>query len=215
MKKIDIAVVDYGMGNLKSVSKAIEHVAPNKTVLVTSNPSEIAEAYRVVFPGQGAMPECMRELDLRGLRDVVIHAANTKPFLGICIGLQMLFEHSEEGNVGGLGLLRGSVKKFVLENVHDAYGEKLKVPHMGWNQVYQTNQSHVMWQDITNGERFYFVHSYYVEPEDGTCCIGFGEYPDQFTCAVAQGNIFAVQFHPEKSANAGLQLLSNFVNWKP
>jgi imidazole glycerol-phosphate synthase subunit HisH len=215
MKKIDIAVVDYGMGNLKSVSKAIEHVAPNKTVLVTSDPLMIDAADRVVFPGQGAMPECMHELDLRGLRKAVINAAKTKPFLGICIGLQMLFEHSEEGNVGGLGLLRGNVVKFALENMHDASGEKLKVPHMGWNQVYQHNQSHAMWHGIANGERFYFVHSYYVSPEDENCTVGFGEYPDRFTCAVAQGNIFAVQFHPEKSAHAGLQLLSNFVNWKP
>lgn len=215
MKKLDIAVVDYGMGNLKSVSKAIEHVAPNKTVLVTSDPSEIDAADRVVFPGQGAMPECMHELDLRGLREPVINAAKTKPFLGICIGLQMLFEHSEEGNVDGLGLLRGSVKKFSLENMHDAAGEKLKVPHMGWNQVYQHNQPHEMWHDIANGERFYFVHSYYVSPENDACTIGYGEYPNRFACAVAQGNIFAVQFHPEKSAHAGLQLLSNFVNWNP
>lgn len=215
MKKIDIAVVDYGMGNLKSVSKAIEHVSPNKTVLVTSNPLEINAADRVVFPGQGAMPECMHELDLRGLRESVIEAAKAKPFLGICIGLQMLFEHSEEGNVDGLGLLRGSVKKFALENMHDATGEKLKVPHMGWNQVYQHNQPHAMWHGVTNGERFYFVHSYYVSPEDEACTIGYAEYPNRFACAVAQGNIFAVQFHPEKSAHAGLQLLSNFVNWNP
>lgn len=215
MKKIDIAVVDYGMGNLKSVSKAIEHVAPNMTVMVTSDPSEINVADRVVFPGQGAMPECMHELDLRGLRETVIEAAKAKPFLGICIGLQMLFEHSEEGNVGGLGLLRGSVKKFALENMHDATGEKLKVPHMGWNQVYQRNHPHAMWHGVANGERFYFVHSYYVCPEDEASTIGYGEYPHQFACAVAQGNIFAVQFHPEKSAHAGLQLLSNFVNWNP
>jgi imidazole glycerol-phosphate synthase subunit HisH len=215
MKKIDIAVVDYGMGNLKSVSKAIEHVSPNKTVLVTSNPSEIDAADRIVFPGQGAMPECMHELDLRGLRAPVINAAKTKPFLGICIGLQMLFEHSEEGNVNGLGLFRGNVKKFALEHKHDASGEKLKVPHMGWNQVYQQDKSHAMWHDIADGERFYFVHSYYVSPDDDGCNAGYGEYPNRFCCAVAQDNIFAVQFHPEKSAHAGLQLLSNFVNWKP
>ncbi|MFW5431781.1 MAG: imidazole glycerol phosphate synthase subunit HisH [Methylophilaceae bacterium] len=215
MTKIDIAVVDYGMGNLKSVSKAIEHVAPNKTVLVTSDPEKIREAERVVFPGQGAMPECMQELDARGLRDAVIDAAKTKPFLGICIGLQMLFENSEEGNVDGLGLFQGQVKKFALENLHDELGGKLKVPHMGWNHVYQYDKPHVMWQDIANGERFYFVHSYYVVPDDTSCEAGFGEYPERFTCAVARGNIFAVQFHPEKSAHAGLQLLSNFVNWNP
>lgn len=215
MKKIDIAVVDYGMGNLRSVSKAIEHVASDKTVLVTSNPEEIHAAERVVFPGQGAMPECMQELDGRGLHEAVVTAAKTKPFLGICIGLQMLFEHSEEGDVKGLGLLKGDVEKFALENLTDEAGEKLKVPHMGWNQVYQHGQPHTMWQGIANGERFYFVHSYYVSPEDEASAMGYGEYPNKFTCAVAQDNIFAVQFHPEKSAQAGLQLLSNFVNWKP
>ena len=215
MKKIDIAVVDYGMGNLRSVSKAIEHVASDKTVLVTSNPEEIHAAERVVFPGQGAMPECMQELDGRGLHEAVVSAAKTKPFLGICIGLQMLFDHSEEGDVKGLGLLKGNVKKFALENLTDAAGEKLKVPHMGWNQVYQHDKPHAMWQGIANGERFYFVHSYYVSPEGEASAMGYGEYPNKFTCAVAQDNIFAVQFHPEKSAQAGLQLLRNFVNWKP
>ena len=215
MKKIDIAVVDYGMGNLRSVSKAIEHVASDKTVLVTSNPEEIHAAERVVFPGQGAMPECMQELDGRGLHKAVVSAAKTKPFLGICIGLQMLFDHSEEGDTKGLGLLEGNVKKFALENVTDAAGEKLKVPHMGWNQVYQYDKPHPMWQGIASGERFYFVHSYYVSLEDEASAMGYGEYPNKFTCAVAQDNIFAVQFHPEKSAQAGLQLLRNFVNWKP
>ncbi|MFT6394497.1 MAG: glutamine amidotransferase [Methylophilaceae bacterium] len=215
MKKIDIAVVDYGMGNLRSVSKAIEHVASDKTVLITSNPEEIHAAERVVFPGQGAMPECMQELDGRGLHKAVVSAAKTKPFLGICIGLQMLFDHSEEGDTKGLGLLEGNVKKFALENVTDAAGEKLKVPHMGWNQVYQYDKPHPMWQGIASGERFYFVHSYYVSLEDEASAMGYGEYPNKFTCAVAQDNIFAVQFHPEKSAQAGLQLLRNFVNWKP
>ncbi|MDE0926912.1 MAG: imidazole glycerol phosphate synthase subunit HisH [Methylophilaceae bacterium] len=215
MKKIDIAVVDYGMGNLRSVSKAIEHVASDKTVLITSNPEEIHAAERVVFPGQGAMPECMQELDGRGLHEAVVSAAKTKPFLGICIGLQMLFDHSEEGDANGLGLLEGNVKKFALENVTDAAGEKLKVPHMGWNQVYQYDKPHPLWQGIASGERFYFVHSYYVSLEDEASAMGYGEYPNKFTCAVAQDNIFAVQFHPEKSAQAGLQLLRNFVNWKP
>lgn len=215
MKKIDIAVVDYGMGNLRSVSKAIEHVASDKTVLITSNSEEIHAAERVVFPGQGAMPECMQELDGRGLHEAVVSAAKTKPFLGICIGLQMLFDHSEEGDAKGLGLLEGNVKKFALENVTDAAGEKLKVPHMGWNQVYQYDKPHPMWQGIASGERFYFVHSYYVSLEDEASAMGYGEYPNKFTCAVAQDNIFAVQFHPEKSAQAGLQLLRNFVNWKP
>jgi glutamine amidotransferase len=138
MSKIDIAVIDYGMGNLRSVSKALEHVAPGKTVLVTSHPDEVAKAERVVFPGQGAMPDCIRELDARGLRDAVLQAAQRKPFLGICIGLQMLFEQSEEGDVAGLGLLKGSVKRFAAADMKDGHGDKLKVPHMGWNQVYQT-----------------------------------------------------------------------------
>jgi glutamine amidotransferase len=219
MKKIDIAVVDYGMGNLRSVSKALEHVAPSKTVIVTSNPDDIASADRVVFPGQGAMPDCIREVDARGLRESVLYAAKNKPFLGICIGLQMLFEHSEEGNSAGLGVFKGNVKRFAANDMHDANGEKLKVPHMGWNQVYQTRndqtKSHALWQGIEDGARFYYVHSYYVKPEDERITSGFSEYPNRFTSAIASNNLFAVQFHPEKSANAGLQMLSNFVNWLP
>lgn len=214
MKKIDIAVVDYGMGNLRSVSKAIEHVVPNKNVLVTSNPADIANAERVVFPGQGAMPDCIRELDSRGLREAVIHASENKPFLGICIGMQMLFEHSEEGDAAGLGLLKGNVKRFSAASMKDSSGAKLKVPHMGWNQVYQA-KSHALWQDIADGERFYYVHSYYVQPDDESLTSGFSEYPNRFTSAIAINNLFAVQFHPEKSANAGLQMLSNFVRWNP
>jgi len=219
MSKIDIAVVDYGMGNLRSVSKALEHVAPNKTILVTSKPDEISQAERIVFPGQGAMPDCIRELDARGLRDAVIFAAQNKPFLGICIGLQMLFEHSEEGDAAGLGVFKGGVKRFVTEDMVDSAGGKLKVPHMGWNQVYQVHgansQPHVLWQGIDDGARFYYVHSYYVQPQDEAIISGYSNYPDKFTCAIAKNNLFAVQFHPEKSADAGLQLLSNFVNWSP
>lgn len=211
---IDIAVVDYGMGNLRSVSKALEHVAPDKSVLVTSDPKQIAAAARVVFPGQGAMPDCMRELDARGLRQAVIDASASKPFLGICIGLQLLFEHSEEGDADGLGILPGSVIRFVAQEMHDAAGAKLKVPHMGWNEVYQT-RPHPLWQDIEDGARFYYVHSYHVVPADLAIEAGYTEYPKRFTCAVAQDNIFAVQFHPEKSHVAGLQLLSNFVRWTP
>lgn len=214
MKKIDIAVVDYGMGNLRSVSKALEHVAPNKIVLVTSSPADIANAERVVFPGQGAMPDCMRELDTRGLREAVLYASENKPFLGICIGMQMLFEHSEEGDSAGLGLLKGNVRRFSAADMKDSCGAKLKVPHMGWNQVYQA-KSHALWQDIADGERFYYVHSYYVQPEDESLTSGFSEYPNRFTSAIAINNLFAVQFHPEKSANAGLQMLSNFVRWNP
>ena len=219
MSRIDIAVVDYGMGNLRSVSKALEHVAPTKTVLVTSNPDHIAQAERVVFPGQGAMPDCIHELDARGLREAVVAAAQNKPFFGICIGLQMLFEHSEEGDAAGLGLFKGGVKRFAAEDMIDNQGAKLKVPHMGWNQVYQLPQSgsdvHALWQDIDDGARFYYVHSYYVQPADEAIVAGYSNYPDRFTCAIAKDNLFAVQFHPEKSANAGLQLLSNFVNWSP
>jgi len=214
MKKIDIAVVDYGMGNLRSVSKALEHVAPTKNVLVTSDPVEIANAARVVFPGQGAMPDCMRELDARGLRETVIHAAKNKPFLGICIGLQMLFEHSEEGDSAGLDVFKGNVKRFAAADMITTNGEKLKVPHMGWNQVYQTN-THALWKGIAASERFYYVHSYYVQPADESLTSGYSEYPKRFTSAIAANNLFAVQFHPEKSADAGLQLLRNFVNWMP
>ncbi len=209
---IDIAVVDYGMGNLRSVSKALEHVAPNKNVVVTSEPADIKQASRVVFPGQGAMPDCMRELESRGLRDAIVDAAGTKPFLGICIGLQLLFDHSEEGDAAGLGILRGNVKRFSASQMHDEAGSKLKVPHMGRNQVYQT-QPHPMWKDIADGERFYYVHSYYVQPQDESLIAGFTEYPKRFTGAIAHQNIFAVQFHPEKSQHAGLQLLANFVEW--
>lgn len=214
MSKIDIAVIDYGMGNLRSVAKALEHVAPGKTVLVTSDPAEVARAERIVFPGQGAMPDCMRELDARGLKEAVLDAAQKKPFLGICIGLQMLFEVSEEGNAKGLGFLHGKVKRFPAE-MKDSQGDKLKVPHMGWNQVYQQDPSHPMWQGIADGERFYYVHSYYVQAEDGAIVSGYTEYPQRFTGAIATKNVFAVQFHPEKSAAAGLQLLRNFVNWTP
>jgi glutamine amidotransferase len=209
---IDIAVVDYGMGNLRSVSKALEHVAPGKIVVVTSNPSEISAAEKVVFPGQGAMPDCMRELDARGLRGAIIDAAASKPFLGLCIGLQLLFEHSEEGDAAGLGIFPGQVKRFAAEDMLDKQGAKLKVPHMGWNQVYQSI-SHPMWEGIENGARFYYVHSYFVTPQNSVLTAGYSEYPSPFTSAVAQKNIFAVQFHPEKSQHDGLKLLSNFVQW--
>jgi imidazole glycerol-phosphate synthase subunit HisH len=209
---IDIAVIDYGMGNLRSVSKALEHVAPAAKVLVTSDPHAVMQAQRVVFPGQGAMPDCMREMEARGLHQAVVEAAQTKPFLGICIGMQMLFEHSEEGNVAGLGLFPGKVLRFPHEAMVNAAGEKLKVPHMGWNQVYQA-QSHPLWAGIEDGARFYFVHSYYCEPATPDWIAGTTNYPFPFTSAVARDNIFAVQFHPEKSATAGLALLSNFVRW--
>ena len=210
----DITVIDYGMGNLRSVSKAIEHVAPRASVVVTSDPAVVARAARVVFPGQGAMPDCMREMDARGLRPAVLDAAYGKPFLGICIGLQMLFDRSEEGGVAGLGVLPGRVRRFPAQPMFDAAGTRLKVPHMGWNRVSRTAAS-PLWSDIADGCRFYFVHSYYVETDEPGLVAGWSEYPYPFTCAIARDNVFAVQFHPEKSAKAGLQLLANFTQWEP
>lgn len=206
-----VAVVDYGMGNLRSVAKAIEHVAPSARVLVTADAAALLAADRVVVPGQGAMPDCMRELDARGLRPAVIRAAAEKPFLGICIGLQMLFEHSEEGNVPGLAIFPGSVRRFPRALVDD---QGLKVPHMGWNEVAQAG-SHPLWSGIADNARFYFVHSYYVEPATPEAIAASTAYGIPFTSAVARANIFATQFHPEKSAQAGLRLLANFMAWKP
>ena len=208
----DIAVIDYGMGNLRSVSKAVEHVAPGLCVEVTSDPQVVRRAQRVVFPGQGAMPDCMRELDARGLRPAVLEAARVKPFLGICIGLQMLFDRSEEGNVEGLGFIPGTVERFP-SNATDSSGARLKVPHMGWNEVHQTLR-HPLWEGIPTGSRFYFVHSYYPVPAERTTMAGYSLYPLPFTCAVATGSLFAVQFHPEKGQAAGLRLLRNFVHWE-
>jgi glutamine amidotransferase len=207
----NIAVVDYGMGNLRSVAQALEHVAGEDTVAVTSDPAVIAAAERVVFPGQGAMPDCVRELDDRGLRAAVLDAAARKPFLGICIGQQLLFEHSEEGSIDGLGILPGRVRRFP-SGMKDAAGAKLKVPHMGWNQVHQAME-HPLWAGIAKDARFYFVHSYFVDPADPALVAAWTEYPFRFASAVARANIFAVQFHPEKSQQAGLALLYNFVNW--
>lgn len=206
----DIAVVDYGMGNLRSVAKAIEHVAPGRTVVVTSDPRTVQAAARVVFPGQGAMPDCMHELDARGLREAVLEAAHSKPFLGICIGLQMLFERSEEGDVPGLGLLPGEVVRFPHSS--PAGGQRLKVPHMGWNEVQQT-LAHPLWAGIPDRSRFYFVHSYYPAPAQREIIAGYTLYPFPFACAIARRNLFAVQFHPEKSQASGLRLLANFVEW--
>lgn len=209
---VDIAIIDYGMGNLRSVYQALRTVAPDASIAVTDNPQEVEQAARVVFPGQGAMPDCVRELELRGLRAAVLHAARTKPFLGICIGLQMLFEHSEEGDIPGLGILPGRVVRFA-NNLRDAQNNKLKVPHMGWNQV--QHGDHPLWEGIEQNARFYFVHSYYVCPEDARLVQATSCYPESFVCAVARDNLFAVQFHPEKSQDAGLRLLKNFVNWVP
>ena len=201
-----IAVVDYGMGNLRSVSKALERVAPGEDILVTGDAAAIRRSERVVVPGQGAMPDCMRQLAASGARDAVIEAAGSKPFLGICIGLQMLFERGEEGDTPGLGILPGRVPRFAAS--------ELKIPHMGWNEVMQA-RPHALWQGIDDRSRFYFVHSYYPRPADGALTAATCDYGGSFTCAVARDNIFAVQFHPEKSQNSGLRLLSNFVQWRP
>jgi glutamine amidotransferase len=209
---VDVAVVDYGMGNLRSVEQALRNVAPASEIVVTDDAGVIANASRVVFPGQGAMPDCMRELDARGLRDAVLLAASSRPFLGICIGLQMLFEHSDEGDVIGLGILPGKVVRFA-SHMHDAQGNKLKVPHMGWNQVH--HGQHPLWDGIAQEARFYFVHSYYVQPQDASLIQATSQYPRSFVCAVAKDNLFAVQFHPEKSQAAGLRLLHNFMQWNP
>jgi glutamine amidotransferase len=207
-----IAIVDYGMGNLRSVQKALAHVAPEADVSITSRPEDVRAAERVVFPGQGAMPDCMRCLNESGLGDAVGEAALGKPFLGLCIGQQMLFEHSAEGDTPGLGLVTGRVVGFELTPERRAAG--LKVPHMGWNEVWHT-RPHALWDGIADGSRFYFVHSYYCEPAQGALTAGTTRYPDAFTSAIARDNIFATQFHPEKSGAAGLKLLSNFAHWNP
>jgi glutamine amidotransferase len=209
-----VAVIDYGMGNLRSVVKAIEHVAPQAKVQLTRDAAEVARADRVVFPGQGAIAGCMTALDQCRLRDAVLAAVQSKPFLGICLGLQALFDFSEEGGgVSGLGILPGRVPRFPSDKMRDARtGQALKVPHMGWNQVRQT-KSHPLWEGIADGARFYFVHSYYADAAERADVAGETEYGIRFTSAAARANIFAVQFHPEKSATAGLRLLENFMGW--
>ena len=201
-----IAIIDYGMGNVRSVQKAIEYVAPNDNVILTDNADLINQADRIVFPGQGAMGACMQALNEHGLAEVIKKAAHEKPFLGICLGLQLLFDHSEE-NFGteGLGIIPGNVVKFSKS--------ELKIPHMGWNTVNQSID-HPLWHNIENNARFYSVHSYYVSEADTSVVAGTTDYGVDFTCAVAKDNMFAVQFHPEKSQHDGLQLLTNFINWK-
>ena len=208
-----IAVVDYGMGNLRSVVNALQVVADDRDrVILTSDPAQVLEADRIVFPGQGAAGDCMRAIDEYGLRESITVAAQQRPFLGICMGLQVLIEHSEE-NQGTecLGIFKGQVKYFG-DGHKDQSGVKLKVPHMGWNRVTQT-QSHPLWHSIADGSRFYFVHSYYLEVEAPELVAGTTDYGFSFSSAIARDNLFALQCHPEKSADAGLQLLRNFVNW--
>ncbi len=208
-----IAVIDYGMGNLRSVVNALEYVAGKKhRVELTSDPERVTRADRVVFPGQGAAGDCMRAIDEYELRDTIIEAANSRPFLGICMGMQVLIEHSEENRgTDCLGLFAGQVRYFG-EAHQDANGVKLKVPHMGWNQLYQSGQ-HPLWDGIDDGERFYFVHSYFLQGTDPGLVAGECEYGYCFTSAIARDNVFALQCHPEKSADAGLQLLTNFIAW--
>lgn len=203
-----IAVIDYGMGNLRSVSKALETVSNGIPVEVTSDPQRILDASHIVFPGQGAIRACLGEVQRLGLSDVIHKVATEKPFLGICIGMQLLMSHSDEnGGVEGLDIFSGNVHHFDTDAT-----PHLKVPHMGWNQVHQTI-SHPLWQNIEQDSRFYFVHSYFVDPEKQSVIAATSDYPDTFASAIYKDNIFAVQFHPEKSHNAGLQLLKNFVNW--
>ena len=207
-----ISIVDYGMGNLRSVQKALAHVAPAARVDITAQPDDIRRADRVVFPGQGAMPDCMRSLRECGLAEAVTQATRDKPFLGLCIGQQMLFEGSDEGDTPGLALVLGRVRGFARSRERAAAG--FKVPHMGWNEVRQL-RAHPLWDGIADGSRFYFVHSYYCDPAEPALAVGETRYPDAFTSAIARDNIFATQFHPEKSAVAGLKLLSNFATWDP
>jgi len=208
-----IAVVDYGMGNLRSVSKALEHVAPEAEVLVTDDAAAIRAAARVVVPGQGAMPDCMRELAARGLVEPVFEASRNKPFLGICIGLQMLFDRSEEGDVRGLGVLAGAVRRFAEELRDPDSGARLKVPHMGWNGVAIERTAPPL-RGIASGEHFYFVHSYYVAPNDMSVTATVTDYGMPFVSSIWRDNVFACQFHPEKSQAAGLRVVKNFGEWR-
>ncbi|MDZ7751648.1 MAG: imidazole glycerol phosphate synthase subunit HisH [Gammaproteobacteria bacterium] len=209
-----VVVIDYSMGNLRSVAKALEHVAsPHQRIAISSAPEAVAAATRIVFPGQGAMRDCMAELDARGLRDAILEAATTKPFLGICMGLQGLMETSDESpGTPGLGLLKGGVKR--LPAADEETGERLKIPHMGWNRVTQRG-AHPLWADIEDGERFYFVHSFHVVPAEPEVTTGTTRYGTDFVCAIARDNLFAVQFHPEKSQQPGLRLMANFLAWRP
>jgi glutamine amidotransferase len=212
MKKI--VVVDYGMGNLRSVAQALRAVAPDANVLISGAVADIETADRIVLPGQGAMPDCMRSLRESGVQEALLVAARTRPLMGVCIGEQMLFDGSEEGDAAGLGLLPGKVVRFQLDGQIQEDGSRFKVPQMGWNQVRQT-ASHPMWQDIPDDSYFYFVHSYFAQPEQSAHTVGQTVYGAPFSCAVARDNIFATQFHPEKSAATGLQLYKNFVHWNP
>ncbi|RKP45740.1 imidazole glycerol phosphate synthase subunit HisH [Pararobbsia silviterrae] len=212
--KNSIAIVDYGSGNLRSVAQALRKAAPEAEVAVVTEPERIRAAERVVLPGQGAMPDCMRSLRESGLLEAVLEASREKPLLGVCVGEQMLLDWSAEGDTPGLGLIHGSVTRFALDGRLQDDGSRFKIPQMGWNRVRQT-AAHPVWRGIADQSFFYFVHSYFVTPSDPTHTAGETVYGDAFTSAVARDNIFATQFHPEKSADAGLHLYRNFVEWRP
>jgi glutamine amidotransferase len=209
-----IVVVDYGMGNLRSVAQALLKVAPEADVRISGEVSDIRAADRLVLPGQGAMPDCMRSLRESGVQEAVIDAARSKPLFGVCVGEQMMFDRSEEGDTAGLGLFPGKVVKFRFEDRVQEDGSRFKVPQMGWNRVRQS-LSHALWNEVADDSYFYFVHSYYAVPADQNHVVGETPYGAPFCSAIARDNIFATQFHPEKSASAGLQLYRNFVHWNP
>ncbi len=211
-----VAVVDYGMGNLRSVSQAVAHVARDAhdiKVVVTANPEEVLAADRVVLPGQGAMRDCMRELRDSGLQGAVLHAAAHKPLMGVCVGMQMLLGHSEEQDTPGLAVIPGEVRRFRLEGRLQPDGSRYKVPQMGWNRVFQ--RPHALWDGVPDGAYFYFVHSFFADPSEPRHTAGETDYGARFTSALARDNIFATQFHPEKSAAHGLSLYRNFLRWTP
>ncbi len=215
-----VAVVDYGMGNLRSVSQAVQAAAAGNGyhVVITADPDTVRASERVVLPGQGAMPDCMRELRDSGLLASVLEAAASKPLFGVCVGMQMLLDHSAEGDTPGLGLIHGEVIKFELEGQLQPDGSRYKVPQMGWNQVYQCGEGatrHPVWGDVPDGSYFYFVHSFYARPSDARHSAGLTDYGGRFSSAIARDNIFATQFHPEKSADHGLALYRNFLHWNP
>ena len=220
LSKNTVAVVDYGMGNLRSVSQAVQAAAAGSAVqvVVTSDPDVVRAATRIVLPGQGAIRDCMAELRASGLQESVLEAAAAKPLFGVCVGMQMLLDHSEEGDTPGLGLIAGQVRKFQLAGRLQADGSRFKVPQMGWNQVRQetpAGKPHPVWQGVPDESYFYFVHSFYAEPAEASQCHGTAEYCERFACAIGRDNIFATQFHPEKSADQGLALYRNFLHWNP
>jgi glutamine amidotransferase len=209
-----IVVVDYGMGNLRSVAQALRHVAPEADVRISGEVQDIRSADRLVFPGQGAIPDCMRCLRESGLQEALLEASRSKPLFGVCVGEQLLFDWSEEGDTPGLELFPGKVVRFRLDDQLQEDGSRFKVPQMGWNRVSQA-QPHALWNGIADNSYFYFVHSYYAQPAERAHVAGETDYGAPFASAVARDNIFATQFHPEKSASAGLQLYKNFVHWNP